>query len=51
MIQEYDGYTSPIYNTRLGRLNIYTSEPYITRCFICCKVNTSDECIGYEETS
>ena len=31
MIQEYDGYTSPIYNTRLGRLNIYTSEPYITR--------------------
>lgn len=31
MIQEYDGYISPIYNTRLGRLNIYTSEPYITR--------------------
>lgn len=26
-----DSYSSPIYNTKLGRRNIYTSEPYITK--------------------
>lgn len=31
MIIDNDSYTTPIYNTKLGRQNIYTSEPYITR--------------------
>ena len=30
MVQDI-GYTNPIYDTRLGRLNIYTTESYITK--------------------
>ena len=30
MVQDI-GYTNPIYNTKLGRANIYTTEPYVTR--------------------
>jgi SPP1 family phage portal protein len=30
MVQDI-GYTNPIYNTRLGRAEIYTNEPYITK--------------------
>jgi len=31
MIRDNDSYSTPIYNTKLGRQNIYTSEPVITR--------------------
>ena len=30
MVQDI-GYTNPIYNTRLGRANIYTNVPWVTR--------------------
>ena len=31
MVIDNDSYSSPIYNTKLGRQNIYTAEPYVTR--------------------